>query len=397
MSQNRTHKPLSITPTPFKSSFLSIPPSPFSPRTPLTPNLSLLPQHAQKQANPSLGPYFAPIVDAPSSPSAWVWTCHQCHRSYHIGVTRRCLEDGHNFCAGTTTIQAWRQPGSGRGVKKHSACASEFDYAGWKAWGRWRRMKDSTPTRASTTKTLFLYTGGVSGKLVPGGGGTKKDCWNTCDYPSECRWGKKFGVHTPVETVFPTLEVNTTQMLTAPAESYAEGILKPENCKALKMDKQGDNATFWGALIASTKRRKGDAGLAGSPLVFVADEADGEEEGEREAETKNGDGDVVMADTPSTSTSTHDFDLPPLRRSESTSAVDLLKFLIRRKKTSRNGRMAHQDRSLAESMLTVLKPVELKNDEHIRLSDPVALLDGLEPLARLKNRDSVYQSEVDCL
>lgn len=25
-----------------------------------------------------------------------------------------------------------------------------------------------------------------------------KDCWNKCDYPSECRWGKQYGVQTPV-------------------------------------------------------------------------------------------------------------------------------------------------------------------------------------------------------
>jgi hypothetical protein len=25
----------------------------------------------------------------------------------------------------------------------------------------------------------------------------KKECWNRCDYPSECRWGKQFGVDTP--------------------------------------------------------------------------------------------------------------------------------------------------------------------------------------------------------
>jgi hypothetical protein len=33
-----------------------------------------------------------------------------------------------------------------------------------------------------------------------------KDCWNRCDYPSECRWGKQFGVDTPVQVSFPSLE-----------------------------------------------------------------------------------------------------------------------------------------------------------------------------------------------
>jgi hypothetical protein len=30
-----------------------------------------------------------------------------------------------------------------------------------------------------------------------------KDCWNTCDYPSECRWGKQYGVQTPVVSSTP--------------------------------------------------------------------------------------------------------------------------------------------------------------------------------------------------
>ncbi|TKA67372.1 hypothetical protein B0A55_08756 [Friedmanniomyces simplex] len=30
-----------------------------------------------------------------------------------------------------------------------------------------------------------------------------KDCWGKCDYPSECRWGKQYGVHTPVSSTPP--------------------------------------------------------------------------------------------------------------------------------------------------------------------------------------------------
>ena len=33
----------------------------------------------------------------------------------------------------------------------------------------------------------------ISAKKIDG----SKDCWNSCDYPSECRWGKQFGVQTP--------------------------------------------------------------------------------------------------------------------------------------------------------------------------------------------------------
>lgn len=31
-------------------------------------------------------------------------------------------------------------------------------------------------------------------------GAQKKDCWMKCDYPSECRWGKQFGVQTTTTT-----------------------------------------------------------------------------------------------------------------------------------------------------------------------------------------------------
>lgn len=33
----------------------------------------------------------------------------------------------------------------------------------------------------------------LGGRGSAAGGGQEKDCWNYCDYPSECRWGKQFG------------------------------------------------------------------------------------------------------------------------------------------------------------------------------------------------------------
>jgi hypothetical protein len=55
-------------------------------------------------------------------------------------------------------------------VKKHKACASEFDYRAWKEIGEWRRGMMVPPTPSMSQK---------------------KDCWRDCDYPSECRWGTK--------------------------------------------------------------------------------------------------------------------------------------------------------------------------------------------------------------
>ena len=98
-----------------------------------------------------------------------MWQCHQCRQQYPLGATRRCLEDGHMFCAGSSVVRS-RKNRNQKIVKKHRACASEFDYSAWKALGDWRRscMVPPTPSLAHA-----------------------KDCWRNCDYPSECRWGNK--------------------------------------------------------------------------------------------------------------------------------------------------------------------------------------------------------------
>ncbi|KAF1992907.1 hypothetical protein P154DRAFT_451593, partial [Amniculicola lignicola CBS 123094] len=62
----------------------------------------------------------------------WIWQCHECQRIYSIGATRRCLEDGHYFCCGTTT-KNWRKSLNPKKATKqrHRLYANEFDYAGW--------------------------------------------------------------------------------------------------------------------------------------------------------------------------------------------------------------------------------------------------------------------------
>ncbi|MCJ1484027.1 hypothetical protein MMC06_004195 [Schaereria dolodes] len=52
--------------------------------------------------------------------------------------------------------------------KKHNACGSVFDYAGWKAWGEWRRIQRQDVDDLNQEGS--------------------KDCINRCDYPSQCRW-----------------------------------------------------------------------------------------------------------------------------------------------------------------------------------------------------------------
>src|SRR5690242_3865582 len=82
--------------------------------------------------------------------------------------------------------------------RKHRACGSAFDYAGWKGWGRWRRTGRSAS---------HIRSGGercVKEQVGRKGNAKQNNCWHACDYPSQCRWGKSVGVHTPSPTPTPT-------------------------------------------------------------------------------------------------------------------------------------------------------------------------------------------------
>ena len=90
---------------------------------------------------------------------AWIWICHLCHSRYPLGVTRRCLVDGHYYCSGESDKPSIRKK------KKHKACSSEFDYASWTQWGDWRRKV----LRTIHNERVF------------------KGC-EYCDFPSQCRY-----------------------------------------------------------------------------------------------------------------------------------------------------------------------------------------------------------------
>ncbi|KIW71754.1 hypothetical protein PV04_03888 [Phialophora macrospora] len=92
-------------------------------------------------------------------PMEWIWTCHLCHSRYALGVTRRCLVDGHYYCAGESDKPSMRKK------KKQKACSSEFDYGAWKVWGEWRR----NILRMMQNDRIF------------------KGC-ESCDFPSHCRY-----------------------------------------------------------------------------------------------------------------------------------------------------------------------------------------------------------------
>lgn len=153
---------------------LSGPTSPASPTPPRTPlHFPNLPSPRTKPPNAfSLSDQIS--VEPPSIPLPWIWSCHKCHTRYLLGATRRCLNDGHYFCGGTTVDKI-----SGK-VKKHRACVSEFDYSGWDYFGRWKRA--------------------TTGSVVRPG---SKHCEDECNFPSSCHWKEQHAVQ---ETKFGSLD-----------------------------------------------------------------------------------------------------------------------------------------------------------------------------------------------
>jgi hypothetical protein len=95
----------------------------------------------------------------PSDPLAWVWQCHLCRSRWPLGVTRRCLVDGHFYCSGEASQLNLKKK------KKLQSCSSEFDYVAWKEWGEWKR---------NALKT-------IANPQIP------KGC-ERCEFPSQCRY-----------------------------------------------------------------------------------------------------------------------------------------------------------------------------------------------------------------
>lgn len=180
-------KTLTITTTPFRKSLLAMDAVPISPQMPVTPPLTPTKSFsslARKENISASGP------PPPKDPLAWLWQCHLCHRTYRLGVTRRCLDDGHRFCSGVTVLA---RKGSQTKVKRHKACASEFDYQGWTTWGDWRRTLqeiDELETAAVKACVSPLF-GREKTEVSPTTAPLKKNCERNCNYPSECRWGRK--------------------------------------------------------------------------------------------------------------------------------------------------------------------------------------------------------------
>ncbi|KAI1337366.1 hypothetical protein F5Y15DRAFT_160085 [Xylariaceae sp. FL0016] len=118
----------------------------------------------------------------PPKPRPWVWQCHSCLTIYQLGCTRRCLNCSHTYCVSpppaVSSSKVYTTTGKRRRRKRAppGTCAAEFDYAGWREWGAWRR------------KVLGLEAQGRCDEAARRAAFASKrhDCWLDCDSPSQC-------------------------------------------------------------------------------------------------------------------------------------------------------------------------------------------------------------------
>ncbi|OJD17191.1 hypothetical protein AJ78_02684 [Emergomyces pasteurianus Ep9510] len=72
----------------------------------------------------------------PPTPLPWVWECHWCNKRYNLGVTNRCLYDGHFVCSGF--LNRRNNPQRNRRKQFRGVCKYGFDYPGWQAMKIWQ-------------------------------------------------------------------------------------------------------------------------------------------------------------------------------------------------------------------------------------------------------------------
>ncbi|KAL1854053.1 hypothetical protein Daus18300_011551 [Diaporthe australafricana] len=168
-----------------------------SPRQRQPLNLKLSTNSTHNASSPILPP------SPPPSPCPWLWRCHSCYTIYRLAVTRRCLECDHTLCLGEPSDA----PSKGRKRRRSGSCKAEFDYAGWKVRGAWRRTvllngeSDSSSSSSSSNNDSEENWGNEHGAATRAQGETEShfedkrdalflrrrhDCWVHCDFPSEC-------------------------------------------------------------------------------------------------------------------------------------------------------------------------------------------------------------------
>ncbi|KAL8659505.1 MAG: hypothetical protein Q9226_000398 [Calogaya cf. arnoldii] len=154
---------LQIDSAPFRPSLLRNHYTPRSPVSPLESVAKRVCSSSGDSASCSSSSTHLQTDDPPPSPYKWIWQCHECHTTYQIGTTRRCLLDDHTLCYGQPVKKR-----SKKGKKKTRACQSQFDYTGWQAWGAWKRS-----TLDGHDKDHI-----------------ERNCIAVCDWPSQCRWNR---------------------------------------------------------------------------------------------------------------------------------------------------------------------------------------------------------------
>ncbi|KAI5271646.1 hypothetical protein E4T47_05108 [Aureobasidium subglaciale] len=189
---------INATAMPFLSSRLALPQSAFTPLIPITPH----PQQPKRTYSATADVDLIKHLPPPSrQPQQWLWSCHLCGRHYNLGVTRRCLDDGHYFCAGTSMVKSRKD--NIKRLRRHKACASEFDYAGWKDWGVWKRgliaLTDQQRQLAQSCDSVFDDEDSEDETLeeITAQVSRRTFAW---------RVGKQFGVETPLQATFPLLD-----------------------------------------------------------------------------------------------------------------------------------------------------------------------------------------------
>lgn len=116
-------------------------------------------------------------------------------------MTRRCLECDHTFCLGDPAAPASGAPEKVKKRKRGGSCKAEFDYAGWKVRGAWRRTVLLNGEADSSNSNDGESWGDELGAATRSQGETEShfedkrdalflrrrhDCWVHCDFPSEC-------------------------------------------------------------------------------------------------------------------------------------------------------------------------------------------------------------------
>ncbi|KAH8203746.1 hypothetical protein TruAng_002039 [Truncatella angustata] len=109
----------------------------------------------------------------PREPDHWIWRCCQCHTTWDLAVTRRCLLCSHSFCS--IYEPPFKRKNNKRRVRhgKLIICGTSFDFHGWNVYNAWRRSTEKAHLSDKQRDRRFLLK-------------THND-WLHCDYPSHCR------------------------------------------------------------------------------------------------------------------------------------------------------------------------------------------------------------------